>query len=453
MSFVVGVESMTAREFPLPLPTARCARLAAAAALPVAAGAFAPALAWVGLALLAAVLVATIVEWTALPRAADFRVARVERPAFSLGDEEELAVDVRLAAGGPVAAHAVDDLAEELDRVADPAELRVSVDAATRFTTRVRAARRGAAALTAVHLRWRGGLGLAERQARFDVPAEIRVHPGVRAVARFARRLRRGRHEEAGIRRSRRRGEGTSFESLHEHVRGEDPRFIDWKASAKHAKLMSRRYEVERNQSVILMLDCGRWMTGEVGGLTRLDHALSACVLLAKAAALRDDRVGFLAFADEVLAYVAPTKGRAAVESLLRASASVRPRLVESDYAGAFAYLAARHRKRSLVVLFTEVMSKDSSGAVVDECVRGARRHVPLAVTLRDVDLDALAAAVPGNAAAAYRQAAAEELLLERETALAVMRRAGVQVVDVAPAALGPAVVERYLDVKARSLV
>jgi uncharacterized protein (DUF58 family) len=187
--------------------------------------------------------------------------------------------------------------------------------------------------------------------------------------------------------------------------------------------------------------------------MTRLDHALSSCVLLAKVAATRDDRVGLVAFADEVLAYVPPTKGRAAVDAILSATSRIEPRLVESDYAGAFAYLASRHRKRSLVVLFTDLMSKDSSRAVVDECARGARRHLPLAVTMRDVDLDAIAAGVPANAASAYRQAAAEELLLEREHALAVMRRAGVQVVDVAPRSLGPAVVERYLDVKARSLV
>lgn len=441
------------KEFPLPLPTARCAWAAAAAALPVAAGAFAPAAAWAGLALLAVVLVAAVVDWIALPRAAAFRVERVERPALSHGDDETLAVDVRLLADGSVTARVLDDLAVGLDRVADPAPARVTGDGPARFETRVHASRRGTADLAAVHVRWSGGLRLAERQARFELPARLSVHPGVRAVAQSARRLRRGLHQETGVRRSRRRGEGTSFESLIEYVRGEDPRFIDWKASARHGKLIARRFETERNQNVVLLVDCGRWMTGEVGGMTRLDHALSSCVLLAKVAATRDDRVGLVAFADEVLAYVPPTKGRAAVDAILSATSRIEPRLVESDYAGAFAYLASRHRKRSLVVLFTDLMSKDSSRAVVDECARGARRHLPLAVTMRDVDLDAIAAGVPANAASAYRQAAAEELLLEREHALAVMRRAGVQVVDVAPRSLGPAVVERYLDVKARSLV
>jgi uncharacterized protein (DUF58 family) len=419
----------------------------------VAGGAIAPVLAWIGLAGVAALLVAIVVDWLALPRGADFRAERVERPVLSHGDEETLAVLVRLARRGPVTARAIDDLPDGVDEAAAPAPARVAAGAPAVFETRVRATRRGAFALTAFHLRLASRWGLAERQVTIGLPGEIRVYPGVRAVAQSARWLRRGRHDEAGVRRSRRRGEGTSFESLREYVRGEDPRHVDWKASAKHAKLIARHYEVERNQSVMLLVDCGRWMTGEIDGMTRLDHVLEACVLLAHVAAARDDRVGVLAFADEILAYVPPTKGRAAVDAILAATFRIEPRLVESDYAGAFAYLAARHRKRSLLVLFTDVLSRDASRAAVDECVRSVRRHLPLAVTLRDAALDAVANAVPVDAAAAYRQAAAEELLLEREQALAVMRRAGIKVVDTAARSLGPAVVERYLDVKARLLV
>jgi uncharacterized protein (DUF58 family) len=441
------------REFPLPLPTARCAWLVAGTASVVAAGAFVPALAWAGLSAAAAVLVAAVVDWAALPRGRDLVLERVERPVLSHGDEESLAVGVRLLRGGPATARAVDDLPDGVDRVADAEAFALAAGAPARFATRVRAARRGAFALSAVHLRLTSRWGLAARQVRVDLPGEVRVHPGVRAVAQSARWLSRGRHAEAGLRRSRRRGEGTSFESLREYVRGEDPRHVDWKASAKHAKLIARHYEAERNQSVMLLVDCGRWMTGDVGGMTRLDHVLEACVLLAHVAAARDDRVGLLAFADEVLAYVPPTKGRAAVEAILAATFRIEPRLVESDYAGAFAQLATRHRKRSLVVLFTDVLSRDSSRAVVDECVRSVRRHLPLAVTLRDAGLDAVANAVPAGAAAAYRQAAAEELLLEREQALAAMRRAGIQVADTDARSLGPAVVERYLDAKARLLV
>jgi uncharacterized protein (DUF58 family) len=444
---------VTTRDFPFPLPTTRLAWLVAAAAAPVAAGALLPVAAWIGLVAMAALLVAAIVDWAALPRARDLRVARVEREALSHGDEEALAVEVELLRGRSVSLRVVDDLADGLRRVCDPAPTSVAVGEPVRLATRAMPTSRGRLRLGAVHLRVASAWGWAERQIEFDLPAEVRVHPGLRAVRLAARRLRPGRREEAGRRRSRRRGEGTSFESLREYKPGDDPRAIDWKASAKHAKLIARHYEVERDQSVLLVVDCGRWMTGEVAGRTRLDHVLEACVVLAHVAAARDDRVGLLAFADEVLAYVPPTKGAAAVEAILDATLGVAPRLVESDYAGAFAFLASRRRKRSLLVLFTDVLSADASRAVLAECIRAVRRHLPLAVTLRDSGLDAVAAGEPRDAGGAYRQAAAEEVLLEREQALALLRRAGVQLLDVAPSSLGPDLVEKYLDVKSRLLV
>lgn len=439
--------------WPLPLPTTRCAWLAAAAALPVAAGAWVPPLAWAGLALLGAVLLAAAVDWAALPRPRDLDVRRVEKAILPLAADDTLELHVRLTGSGPATLRATIDLPDGIVRVSEPADAALAPGERVALTTRVRAMRRGAFALSSVHVRMRSRWALAEREMRFELPAEVRVPPGARAAAQAAQLLRGGRRLEAGARRTRRRGEGTSFESLREYVRGEDPRRIDWKASAKHAKLIARQYEVERNQSLILLVDCGRWMTGEVGGLTRLDHALEACVMLAHTAARRDDRIGLLAFADEVLAWVPPAKGRAAVEAIREATMRIEPRLVESDYVAAFTHLASRHGKRSLVVLFTDVLSRDASRDVVSECARAARRHLPLAVTLRDDDLDAAAAEVPVNAAAAYRQAAGEDLLLEREQALAAMRAAGVRVVDVSPRALSPAVVESYLDVKSRLLV
>ena len=236
-------------------------------------------------------------------------------------------------------------------------------------------------------------------------------------------------------------------------MRGDDPRPIDWKSSARHEKLITRLYEVERSQSIVFLLDAGRWMTAEIEGLTRFDRFLNASLLLAQVASQRDDRVGAMVFDDRVRAFVPPSKGRACVERLLDAVLDVHPRLVESDYRRAFTELAARHRKRSLLVLFTDVLSRDQSRILIEECTRSAQRHLPLVVTLRDVGLDRIADGVPANASAAYEQAAAEDALLERDQALAAMRAAGVHVVDVPPQHLAPAVVDRYLELKARMLL
>ncbi len=447
---VAGVSS-----HPLPLPTRRCAWLVAVTSVPIVLGLVHPLFPLVGAIGVLVVALAAVADWLALPVGPQFFAVRLNRPVLSLGSEEQLPVDVELRATRSDALHMrlVDDLHPRLDRRADPEPATVDAISRAHFVTRARPRRRGRHVLGAVHVRVKSRVGLVERAVRFDLAMEVRVYPGVEGIARAARMIRYGLRQEAGLRRSRFRGLGTSFESLREYMPGEDLRKVDWKASARHAKLISRHYEIERSQNVLLLIDMGRWMTSEVAGLTRLDHVLNACVLLAHVAAMRDDRVGVLAFAEDVEAYVPPAKGHGAVERIIDAVFDLEPRLVESDYRRAFTYLASKHRKRSLIVLFTDVLGREASRVVVEETTRAARRHLPLAVTLRDADLDRLAADVPTNAAAVYRQAAAEELLLEREQALAVMRASGVHVLDGPPGSLGPALVDRYLELKARMLI
>lgn len=442
-------------EWPLPIPTGRAAWLVGTCAGLVALGFLHPFLGWAGLVLAAVVLVAIVAEWRALPHAGELIAVRVGRPALPLGAPAEVVVELQLrgADRGPLGLRVIDDLHDAIARTGEPAPATIGTDTPVRAATPVRPTRRGRFTLGDVHARLSGRIGLAERAVRFPAALDVRVVPGLAEMAEAAKVLRRAAQREAGLRRTRLRGQGTAFESLREYVRGDDPRHVDWKATARHEKLICRQYEVERSQSVMFLIDAGRWMTSEVDGLTRLDRVLNAALLLAHVASRRDDRVGVLVFSDTVHRFVPPGKGRAAVERLLEAVFDVEPRLVESDYRGAFAHLAARHRKRSLLVLFTDVLSRDQSRIVIEECMRSAGRHLPLAVTLRDVGLDTLAERVPENASAAYCQAAAEELLLEREQALATMRRAGVHVLDVPPALLAPSVVDRYLELKSRMLL
>ncbi|OLB67619.1 MAG: hypothetical protein AUI09_02835 [Gemmatimonadetes bacterium 13_2_20CM_2_66_5] len=244
--------------------------------------------------------------------------------------------------------------------------------------------------------------------------------------------------------------EGRLFESLREWVPGDDLRHIDWKATARRAKVITRQYEAERRQQVLLVLDTGRLMTAEVGGVARLDFAVQAALELAYAAAQHDDNVGIMTFADGVQHFVAPERGRGGVRRVLDVLAEVQPKLVEPDYPGAFRYLAARNRKRALTVLFTDVIDRFASDALVANVATLRPRHLPLAVTLRNPELDAAAAGRPTTSRDAFRKAAAEELLHAREEALGRMRRAGVIVIDVTPERAAQAVVTKYLDLKRR---
>ncbi|HEU5042327.1 MAG TPA: DUF58 domain-containing protein, partial [Gemmatimonadales bacterium] len=292
----------------------------------------------------------------------------------------------------------------------------------------LRPVRRGLGTGGALEVRALGPLGLAWKQGRVALPWSVTVYPNLIAASLRALPIQAARRREAGLRNVRRPGEGRLFEGLREWVPGDDTRIIDWKATARRGKPIARQYEDERRQQVLLAIDAGRLLTAEVEGVARLESVIDAALHLAYAAVEHDDNIGLLVFADTVQRYVAPGRGRRALRAVLEGLAAAEGRLVESDYPAAFRHLAARSRKRALTVLFTDVVDRTASDALVAHAATLRPRHLPLAVTLRDPALEALATARPQTTGQAYERAAAEELLDAREAALADMRGRGVMV-------------------------
>lgn len=311
---------------------------------------------------------------------------------------------------------------------------------------------RGAWPLGTIVLRVAGRLGLVRRTIRYEPADAVLVAPSMTGVRHLRLLAIQHRLRDAGVRSIRKRGEGTTFANLREYVTGDDPRHVDWKATARRRKLMTREYTVEQGQTVLIAVDAGRMMTQLSDGVPRFEYALSSAILLADVAAQSRDNVGLLLFDDEVRAFVPPSRGRQALERFRRAILPATASMAEPDYATAFRLLAERHRKRSLIVLFTDVVDPRASRALIAHTARSAARHMLLVVALRNDRL--METARPGGHASAARlfeSVAAEELVAAREEALLQMRRAGVQVLDVSPAAMTPAVINRYLEIKARA--
>jgi uncharacterized protein (DUF58 family) len=310
---------------------------------------------------------------------------------------------------------------------------------------------RGEFPLGPVVLRVIGPLGLVARTLRYTLADTITVIPSVAALRRFELHSLPMRLREVGLRVLRRRGEGTAFAGLREYAIGDDPRHIDWKATARRRRLISREYSVEQGQTVMIMVDAGRLMTQLAGSLPRFEYALSSALVLANVVTRAGDHAGLLVFDDEVRSYIPPTRGAAALRLIRDALVPVQPTMVEPDYAAAFRTIQTRLTRRSLLVLFTDVIDVRSSRSLLALTTRGARVHLPVVVALRN---DALVtAATPAGATttdALYESAAAEELLSARDEALEGMRQAGVSVLDIKPQAMTAAVINRYLEIKGR---
>jgi uncharacterized protein (DUF58 family) len=401
-------------------------------------------------------LLALVIDgWRALAIGpATIRVTREAPPAFSLGRDLPVVYRWESQRAHAVQVRVVEELPALLAMPGGVERAFVLSPSSPLFETRVvRPRQRGKGGAGALHLRVSAPWQLAWRSVRLELPWQVTVFPTLAGSSVRALFTQAQRRREAGQRNVRRLGEGRVFESLREWVPGDDTRTIDWKATARRGKPMARQYEDERRQQVLIAIDAGRMLTAEHDGRARLESVIEAALQLAHSAVEHDDNVGLMVFDDRVRQYIAPARGRRALRAILDALATVQGTLVEPDYPAAFAYLAQRNRKRALTVVFTDVIDRTASEALVAQVGSLRPRHLPLTVALRDPALDRLALARPTTELGAYERAAAEELLQSREGALVDMRRRGVLVLDVAPAGAAEAVVAQYNLLKRRAMI
>lgn len=405
----------------------------------------------VGLFALLVVLAAMVADVAMLPDRADLDVERMINDTIGVGDAVDGAYQISSRWDRPLYGRVFDNLpARFLETDESFGKLPIPAQGVARQPFSVTGHARGEAPLGAVALTVRTTLGLVARTLHYSPGDRVLVAPSLAGVKRFRWLAVHHRLAAVGVRATRRRGEGRSFARLRDYVVGDDPRYIDWKATARRSQLTTREFTVEQSQTVFLLVDAGRSMTQLAGQYPRFEYALSACLLLADVATTAGDRVGALVFDDRLRALVPAQRGGTALAALRAATIPLQPTLVEPDYATAFRTLAQRQRKRALVVLLTDVIDARTSRSLLAYLARGATRHLVVVVALRNEALLKAAALRGERAKDLYATAAAEELIAERQMALSRMRDAGVVVLDVAPESMAAAMVNQYLELKTR---
>lgn len=313
--------------------------------------------------------------------------------------------------------------------------------------------RRGLHPLGVITLRHRSPLGLLVLEKRFQADAQVRVLPDIPGLVHCLMLARLHKYSEIGVKPLRFRGPGTDFESLRQYVEGDEYRTIDWKATARHGRPISRNFEVERNHEVVLAIDSSRLMGGEVDGVTKLDHAVNAAIALAGVCEENADRVGVLLFSDRVKAYLRPSKQRGQLRAVLDAVFDAQPDPVASNFATALGYLAQVQKKRAMVIVLTDFADKETSVGMLASVLLQARRHLFLFVALRDPLIGHTVGARPRDADAAFRHAIAYDLQRERRDVLLALRAGGVHTLDLDPKDITAPVIGKYLELRGRNLL
>jgi uncharacterized protein (DUF58 family) len=232
-----------------------------------------------------------------------------------------------------------------------------------------------------------------------------------------------------------------------------DLRAIDWKQSARHAKLVGREFRTERNHHVVVALDTGRLMCGPAAGGPRIDLAINAALLLAFVSLKLGDRVGLFAFDARPRVASGLVAGPHAFPLLQKLAAGIDYSTEETNFTLGLTTLAGRLERRALVVVFTDFADPTNAELMVENVGRLLRTHLVLFVVFRDDELERLAEAEPQEADDVSRAVIAGALLKQREIVVTRLQRMGVQIVEAPADRLGVALVDSYLDAKRRELL
>jgi uncharacterized protein (DUF58 family) len=312
--------------------------------------------------------------------------------------------------------------------------------------------RRGRIAVDCVWLRWRGPLGLVEFTRRIVVDRTIDVLPNARGIHGAALQF---FAQEAiyGMKTQQQTGEGAEFDALREYAPGLDSRFIDWKHSARHRKLLCKEFRTERNHQVIMAFDTGHLMLEPVDGIARLDHAINAALMLAWVSLQGGDLVGTYGFDAAVRHYLAPIRGVASFARIQRATAEFSYHHQETNFTLGLAELNTRLKRRALVILFTDFVDTITAELLIESMQRVAHRHVVVFVTQRGSVLQRAVEVPPGRFTDVAQAVIAHDFLRERSIVFERLERLGVHCLDVSSRGLSVALINRYLMIKRRGLI
>ena len=413
-----------------------------------------PMLRWLALAYDFAVLAVAIFDgWNSrLP--SRVRIERHFGGRFAVGAETEVRIDVANHTPRDLTLVVKDEYPPQL-KIAGAREARLQVEAQTSSSLAygLTPPKRGRFEFGLIAVRFLSRWGLVWKQAHVGEPIAVKVYPNMRRAREAELKALGARSFVAARRKSQWRGEGRDFESLRDYVRGDEMRHISWTATARRGKLVTRQYQMERDQTILIALDAGRLMTARIENETKLDSAVHAALALMSAAARAGDNAGLLVFGRKIKAFLPPKRGAEHLDAVLEALYAIEPEMIEPSYSRAFEFISVNSRRRALVVVITDLVDEEGSRELLSSLKLLRPRHLPLVVTIADRDLKAVVREPPEDVREMFTQSVAEEIIHLREAALRLVESQGGLALDVTAAVLVPKLLETYLRVKERGLL
>lgn len=339
-----------------------------------------------------------------------------------------------------------DHFPEQIQSEGLPVKLSIPAGQHADIQYKIIAQQRGKLIFPKVQIKLQSLLKLWKLNIFLAVKDKTNVYPNFAAISHYALLATDNNLSQLGIIKKRRRGEGQDFHQLREYREGDALRQIDWKATSRIQKLISREYQDERDQEIIFMLDCGHRMLAKDDELSHFDHTLNALLLLSYVALRQGDAVGLGTFAGDQR-WIAPRKGYHTVQNILNTVYDLQPSSESPDYSKAATDLLIRHKKRSLVIILTNLRDEDSDDLLpAIQLLR--KRHLVLLANLQEASIDKTLEQPIDDLPSALKNAATQKFLQHRQTTFEKLISSGINTLDVSPNKLTVELINAYLGIK-----
>ena len=400
-----------------------------------------------------AIAIAAVIDWMTVPVVDSLKIERSCQRVASQGKKHTVELFVSNLSTKSQSVTMRDGVPEEF--VIEPKQFDVELQPRSRMTFHydIRSSRRGNFEIDGTHVKTHSRFALWYRLIKTPVQSTVHVYPDMKQLSEYSLLARTNRLSLMGLRRTRRVGQDNEFERLRDYTHDDNYKHIDWRSTARRNKLTVKDFQTSQSQRIIFLLDCGRMMTNMSSGMSLLDHSLNSILMLSYIALERGDSVGLITFSDRIHSFVPARSGRSHMNQLLHASFDRFPQLVESRYHEAFMHLNAHCRKRSLVVMITNVIDEVNSDQVQQHLSAITGRHLPIGVFLRDRELFDAVNNVDSSATSYFESGAAAEILTWRRQVISDLQHKGVLSLDVFSESLTAPLINQYLEIKARNLL
>ncbi len=379
------------------------------------------------------------------------QVEITRNPLTKLSVGRDNIVNLQITSQQPATIEIKDDYPQQFPVSTSTIQATIPANTTEELTYTIHPVSRGEYQWGDISIRQLGNWGLAWRDWKVKATQKVAVYPDLIGLRSLSIRL--TLENTGAMRQARKLGQGTEFAELRKYGQGDDIRLIDWKATARRNHPLIRVLEPEQEQTLFILLDRGRLMTAQVQGLKRFDWGLNATLSLASAGLSRGDRVGVAVFDRDVTTWIPPERGQSHLAKLIERLTPLQPELLEPDYLGAVTKVVTQQTRRALVVVITDLVDVTASAELLGAMVRLTPRYLPFCVTLRDPTVDTIAHKMTDNLQDTYKRAVALDLLSQRQVAFAGLKQKGVLVLDAPCNNISEQLVDRYLQLKRRSLL